>query len=75
MPAGKDVTDIEWEPPLDARTGPGEATIEHTVVRDVNMPMTEVEARRLADRLLGDDKTESLVAGSGVHWARRTRTS
>jgi len=45
-----------------------EATIEHTVVSDVNMPMTEVEARRLADRMFGDDKTESPVAGSGVHW-------
>jgi hypothetical protein len=75
MPAGKDVTDIEWEPPLEAGTGPGEATIEHMVVSDVNMPMTEIEARRLANRLFGDDKTESSVAGSGVHWARRTRTS
>jgi hypothetical protein len=72
MPAGNDVTDIEWEPPLDAETGPGEVTIEHTVVSDVNMPMTEVGARRLADTMFGDDKTESPVAGSGVHWARRT---
>ena len=73
MPAGKDVTDIEWEPPLDAETGPGEVTIEHAVVSDVNMPMTEVDARRLADHMFGDDKTESPVGGSGVHWAKRIR--
>jgi len=75
MPAGKDVTDIEWEPPLEAETGPGEATIEHAAISDVNMPMTEVEARRLADRMFGDDKTESPVAGSGIHWSRRTARS
>ena len=72
MTAGQDVTDIEWEPPREAGTGPGEATIEHTAVSDVNMPMTEVEARRLANRMFGDDKKESPVAGSGVHWSRRT---
>jgi hypothetical protein len=75
MPARHDVTDIEWEPPLDAGTEPGEATIEHTVVSDVNTPMIEVDARRFADHMFGDDKTESPVAGSGVHLARGTCTS
>jgi hypothetical protein len=70
MPARKDVTDIEWEPPLNGDAGPGEVTIEHTVVSDVNVPMAELDARRLADHMFGDDKTESLVAGAGVHWAR-----
>ena len=68
-PAGMDVTDIEWEPP-EEENSPGEVTIGHTTKNDVNMPMTEVGARRLADRMFGDEKTELPLTGHGVHWVR-----
>jgi hypothetical protein len=74
MPAGRDVTDIEWEPPQPAGAGPGEVTIEHRAVDDVTMPMTEDGARRLADRMFGDDKTELPPSGPGVHWVRGPAT-
>ncbi|HVC71682.1 MAG TPA: hypothetical protein VNC61_15615 [Acidimicrobiales bacterium] len=45
-------------------------TIEHRVVSDVTTPMKQDDARRLADRVFGDDKTEVPLGGDGVHWAR-----
>ena len=70
MTAGEDVTDIEWEPPPRDGDGPGDVTIEHRVVGDVTTPMKQDDARRLADRVFGDEKTEVPVSGDGVHWAR-----
>lgn len=60
MAAGEDVTDIEWEPPHKEGGGPGEVTIEHRVVGDVITPMMQDDARRLADRVFGDDKEGGL---------------
>jgi hypothetical protein len=71
--AGKDVVDIEWEPPDNIGDGPGEVTIEHRVVSDVKAPMKQDDARRLADRMFGDDKTEIPLSGEGVHWVRSGR--
>ncbi len=70
MAAGVVVTDIEWEPPARDGDGPGEVTIEHRVVSDVSTPMKRDDARRLADRVFGDEKTEVPLSGDGVHWAR-----
>jgi hypothetical protein len=70
MNAGEDVTDIEWEPPEKNGEGPGEVTIEHRVISDVTAPMKQDDARRLADRMFGDDKTELPLTGDGVHWVR-----
>jgi hypothetical protein len=70
MNAGQDVTEIGWEPPRKLGGGPGEVTIEHRVISDVIAPMTQDDARRLADRMFGDDKTELPLTGEGVHWVR-----
>jgi hypothetical protein len=72
-PAGANVTDIEWEPVEPGEDGSGEVTIEHTATEDVSMPMTLDGARRLADRLFGDDKIERPLTGHGIHWARKGR--
>jgi hypothetical protein len=72
MKAGQDVTDIGWEPPRKLGIGPGEVTIEHKVISDVIAPMTQDDARRLADRMFGDDKRELPIRGEGVHWVRAT---
>jgi len=69
-PKGVDVTDIEWEAPEQAGDGPGKVTIEHSAMDDVNMLMTQDEARRLADQIFGCDKTEIPLTGQGVHWIR-----
>jgi hypothetical protein len=37
---------------------------------DVEMLMTQDEARRLADRMFGYDKTEIPLGGRVVHWIR-----
>jgi hypothetical protein len=73
MKPGSDVTDIEWEPPHKLGDGPGEVTIEHRVISDVTAPMKQEDARRLADRMFGDDKTEVPLSGEGVHWVRGER--
>jgi hypothetical protein len=70
MKPGLDITGIEWEPPQKLGEGPGEVTIEHRVVGDVTAPMKQDDARRLADRMFGDDKTEVHLVGDGVHWVR-----
>jgi hypothetical protein len=72
MEAGKDVTDVGWEPSTVA-DGPGEVTIEHRAVDDVIMPMTQSAARRLANRLLGNDNRELSRYGTGFHWVKRGR--
>ena len=70
-PAGADVTDIEWTPAERGEDGSGEVTIGHTATEDFNMPMTQEGARRLADRMFGDDKSELPLTGDGLHWVRR----
>jgi hypothetical protein len=71
--AGKDVTDVGWEPSTNAADGPGEVTIEHRAVDDVIMPMSQSAARRLANRLLGHDNRELSKYGAGFHWVKRDR--
>jgi hypothetical protein len=72
MEAGKDVTDVGWEPSAGA-DGPGEVTIEHRAVDDVIMPMSQSAARRLANRLLGHDNREVSRYGTSFHWVKRRR--
>jgi hypothetical protein len=67
---GADVTDIEWEAPKEGADGPGLVTIGHAAMENVNMPMTQDAARRLADRMFGYEKTEIPLSGEGVHWIR-----
>ena len=52
--------------------GLGDVTIEHRAMGDVNTPMTRDDARRLAQRMFGDDKSELPLSGDGVHWVRTT---
>jgi hypothetical protein len=75
MAAGEDVTDIEWEPPPNDEGGLGEVTIEHRVVGDTKAPMKRDDARRLADRVFGDDKRELPLRGEGLHWVRSGLTA
>jgi hypothetical protein len=69
MATGEDVTNIAWEPPK-VGDALGEVTIEHRVIGDVTMPMKQDDARRLANRVFGDDKKELLLRGDAVHWVR-----
>jgi hypothetical protein len=75
MEAWKDVTDVGWEPPLNPDSGLGEVTIEHRAIDDVVMPMSQSAARRLANRLLGDDHRELSSYGRGFHWVRQLPTT
>ena len=70
MAAGEDVTGIGWEPPENFGDRPGEVTIEHRVISDVKTPMKQDDARRLADRVFGEEKTELPLGGDGIHWVR-----
>jgi hypothetical protein len=71
--AGKDVTNVAWEPSTSPTGGPGEVTIEHRAIDDVIMRQQESAARRLANRLLGKDNRESSHYGTGLHWVKRDR--
>ena len=69
MTAGKDVTNIKWDPVR--KGGSGEVTIEHECRDPLTFSMSLDAARRLVNRLLGSDKVE-LSSSDSFRWHRKT---